>query len=71
MGVLKEEAEVLPSQVEETSHGSGIIIYADDSDYYMVTNIVWWRGLRHCRLFADDETYEAQFAAMMKIQIWQ
>lgn len=50
------------SQVEETaSCGSGIIIYADDSDYYMVTNYHVVEGATTLSVtFADDETYEAQ-----------
>ena len=49
------------SQVEETaSCGSGIIIYADDSDY-MVTNYHVVEGATTLSVtFADDETYEAQ-----------
>lgn len=51
-----------PVQMQETvSCGSGIIIYADDTSLYMVTNYHVVEGATTLSVtFADDTTYEAQ-----------
>ena len=51
-----------PSQFKETvSCGSGIIIYAGDSELYMVTNYHVVEGATTLSVtFVDDETYEAE-----------
>ena len=50
-----------PSQTEETvSCGSGIILYEEDSQLYMLTNYLVVEGASSLSVtFVDDETYEA------------
>ncbi len=54
-----------PVQMQETtSCGSGVIVYADDSYLYMITNYHVVEGATTLSVtFADDETYEAQLYA--------
>lgn len=53
--------QVFPSQTEETvSCGSGIILYEENSELYMLTNYHVVEGASSLSVtFVDDETYEA------------
>ena len=46
---------------ETTSCGSGVIVYADDTDLYMITNCHVVEGATTLSVtFVDDQTYEAE-----------